>query len=184
MLLLSLQQRSPAGNSTPCPRRTLPLVSSCCSTVPFSHPPPLQAGKLPVFFKPCLGIIFFFPDFFLFFFWRIIASQCYVGFYYTMKWINCMYTYIPSFLDLPPNPPPHPQAISEHRAELPVLYSSFPLAVSFTHGSVYMSLPIHPMLPIPYHTPCPHVHAPHLHLCSCPRTRFVCMILLDSTYMH
>ena len=50
-----------------------------------------------------------------------------------------MYTYIPSFLDLPPSPPSHPQVITEPRAELPVLYSSFPLAVSFTQGSVYVT---------------------------------------------
>ena len=30
--------------------------------------------------------------------------------------------------------------ITEHRAELPVLYSSFPLASYFTHGSVYVSV--------------------------------------------
>ena len=30
--------------------------------------------------------------------------------------------------------------ITEHRAKLPVLYGNFPLAVYFTHGSVYMSV--------------------------------------------
>ena len=79
-----------------------------------------------------------------------------------MKWINCMYTYIPSFLDLPPNSPPHPQAITEHRAELPVLYSSFPLSVSFTHGSVYMSLPFISCSPSPT---IPRVHM--FMLCIC-----------------
>ena len=44
--------------------------------------------------------------------------------------------------------------ITEHKAELPVLYSRFPPAVYFTHGSVYMSIlpfqfvpPSSPLLP-------------------------------------
>ena len=39
-----------------------------------------------------------------------------------------MYTYIPSCLSLPPSPIPPLKGITEHRAELPVPYSSFPLA--------------------------------------------------------
>ena len=66
-----------------------------------------------------------------------------------------MYTHIPSPLILPPTPPIQPfQIITEHKAELPVLYSRFPLAVCFTHGSVYMSIllsqfvpPSSPLLP-------------------------------------
>ena len=50
-----------------------------------------------------------------------------------------MDTYTPSLLSLPPFPhlTPH-RLITEHGGELPVLYSSFPLAICFTHGSVYM----------------------------------------------
>ena len=40
----------------------------------------------------------------------------------------------------PPTPIPPLQVITEHQAELPVLYISFPLAISFTHGSVYVSV--------------------------------------------
>ena len=36
-------------------------------------------------------------------------------------------------------PSPHPSVITELQAEVPVLYSSFSLAVCYTHGSVYMS---------------------------------------------
>ena len=43
-------------------------------------------------------------------------------------WINSMYTPIPSLLSLPASHP-IPTLITEHRAELPVLYSSFPLSV-------------------------------------------------------
>ena len=50
-----------------------------------------------------------------------------------------MYTYTPFFLSLPPPPTPsHPSRfITEHQAELPVLYSSFPLTIYFAHGSDY-----------------------------------------------
>ena len=39
----------------------------------------------------------------------------------------------------PPSHHPHPmQVITEHRAELPKLHSSFPPALHFTRGNVYM----------------------------------------------
>ena len=39
--------------------------------------------------------------------WRIIGLQCCVAFCYT-TWISHGYTYVPSFLDLPPTPNPIP----------------------------------------------------------------------------
>ena len=56
-----------------------------------------------------------------------------------------MYTYVSSswsFLPRPPHPHATPLVIMEHQAELPVLHRSFPLAFYFTHGSVYMSMPL------------------------------------------
>ena len=70
----------------------------------------------------------------LFFYWHVIISQCCIGFWCTMKWISSMYTYIPSLLIPPPSPIPSLQVITEHWDELPVLHSSFPLAVCFTRG--------------------------------------------------
>ena len=40
---------------------------------------------------------------------------------------------------LPHAPPPPAPGVTENQAGLPVLYSSFPLAGYFTHGSVYVS---------------------------------------------
>ena len=52
------------------------------------------------------------------------------------------------------------QVITEHRTELPVLYSRFLLALYFTHGSVYMSIPISQFILL-----IPHVHKSILYIC-------------------
>ena len=65
----------------------------------------------------------------------------------------CIHISPPSWTSLPPHTPPIPptQVKTEHGAELPALYSRLPLAICFTHGSVYMSIPI-PQF-IPHHLP-------------------------------
>ena len=54
------------------------------------------------------------------------------------------------------------QVLTEHRAELPMLYSNFPLVIYFTHGGAHSSvcLPIHPN-PLPSL----HVHSSILSVC-------------------
>ena len=85
-----------------------------------------------------------------------------------------IYCHIPSLLHLPPTLPiPLLQVVTKHRADLPVLYSCFPLAIYFTFGSVYMSVLLSHFVPAYFSpTPCPQVHSQHLHLYSCPAPRF------------
>ena len=53
-----------------------------------------------------------------------------------------IYPHIPQLLRLPPTLPIPPlQVVTKHRADLPVLCGCFPLAIYFTFGSVYMSMP-------------------------------------------
>ena len=68
-----------------------------------------------------------------------------------------------------------------HQAELPVLCSSFPLGSYFTHGSIYMSVPISQFIP-PTPAPYPHICSLHLRLYSCPVSRFICAVFLDFAY--
>ena len=96
-----------------------------------------------------------------------------------MKWISHMYTYTPS-LDLPPTPlPSRPSRSSqlEHLTGLPVPYGRFPRAISFTPGSVSMSILIsqssHSFLPLL-----------HSHVCSLHQSSFFhwalhCFVLIS-----
>ena len=63
---------------------------------------------------------------------------------------NQLHAYVyPLPMSLPPHPTPLLQAITEHRAELPVLQGSLSLAVCFTHDSVHKSVNCagHPLSP-------------------------------------
>ena len=115
------------------------------------------------------------------FYWNIIALQCF-SFCWTMKWISYMYTYMSSLLDVPPTPHPIPptQVITEHWAELPMLYSRFPLSDTWSCIQVNPNLPISPTLPFPS---CSHCSL-CLHQYFCLGNWFICTVLLDSTYMH
>ena len=120
----------------------------------------------------------------LFFNWSIIALQFCVLVSSLQRSESgiCIHIPLPSSLlgfpltHTPPRIPPI-WVPTEHQAELRVLYRSFPPAVCFTHGSVFMFILIFPF------RPCPHVHSLHLHLYSCPADRFIHTIFLDSTYM-
>ena len=65
----------------------------------------------------------------------------------TTPWIGyCKHIYPLSWTSLPPSPPPA-QVITEQRAQLAVLCGSFPLAVYFTHGRVYILVLLSQVLP-------------------------------------
>ena len=98
----------------------------------------------------------------------------------------CIYPHISSLLCLPPILPIPPlQVVTKHGADLPVLCSCFPLAICFTFGSVYMSMPLSHFVPAyASPSPCPQVHSLHLCLYSCPATRFISTVFLDSIYVH
>ena len=85
---------------------------------------------------PLISLYFYF----FIFNWRIIALQSCVGFCHTTKQIRHKYTSFPPWASLPSSS--HPIPLGHHRAGagLSVLYSSFPLAIYFTHNSVYLSI--------------------------------------------
>ena len=93
--------------------------------------------------------------FFSFLNWRIIASQCCLGFCCTTTQISHKYTYIPSFLHLPPTSSHLTLLITELWAELPRLCSIIILAISFTHNNVHVSRLFSQFIPP---SPCATVH--------------------------
>ena len=100
-----------------------------------------------------------------------------------------MYLHISSLLRLPPTLPIPPlQVDTKHRADFPVLCGCFPLAIYFTFGSVYMSMPLSHFVPAyPSPSPYPQVHS-LVGLCLYSRltTRFFMTFFfspLDSIYV-
>ena len=106
--------------------------------------------------------------------------------------VNQLYIYIypriSSLLCFPPTlriPPL--QVATKHLVYLPVLCSCFPLAIYFTFGTVYMSMPLSHFAPAyPSQSLCPQVHSLCLRLYSCPAPGFfrtIFFFFLDSIYM-
>ena len=97
------------------------------------------------------------------FYWCIIALHC--CFCYITQSESCRYVYLHP---LPPEPPshlsPHPTLSieAERRVRLPVLYSTFPLAIYFIHDRVYMSMLLSQFIP-PSPSSC--VHMSILYIC-------------------
>ena len=73
----------------------------------------------------------------------------------------------PSWTSLPPTPS-HSSRSSEHGAELLMLYSSFPLVTCFTHGRVYMAVPLSQFVPASPSPNCTHKSILCLPLHCCP----------------
>ena len=110
-------------------------------------------------------------------YWSIIALQWCVSLCFITKWISYTHTYIhispPSCVSNPTLPIPLLSVVTKHQADFPVLCGCFPLAIYFTFGSVYTSMPLSHFVPAyPSPSPCPQVHSLCLHLYSCPAPRF------------
>ena len=74
--------------------------------------------------------------------------------------VNQLYIYkTPSFLDSLPT-----QDTTEHWVESPVPHSRFSLVICFIRSSVYMSIPISQLIPLPF-SPSWYLYACSLHLC-------------------
>ena len=97
-----------------------------------------------------------------------------------------IYPYISSLLRFPSTFPISPlQVVTKHRADLPVLCGCFPLAIYYTFGSVYMSMPLSHFIPAyPSHSPCPQVHSLHLCLYICPAPRFFRTIFFFFRFLY
>ena len=97
------------------------------------------------------------------------------------------YPHISSLLHLPATLPIPPlQVDTKQQADLPVLCSCFLLAIYFTFGSVYMSMPLSHFIPAyPCPSLCPQVHSLRLSLfLSCPQVlQNHFFFVLDSIYM-
>ena len=87
-----------------------------------------------------------------------------------------IYPHISSLLHLPPSHSPYPTPLGGHKepSYLPVLCGCFLLAIYFTLGSVYLSMPLsYFILAYPSPSPCPQVHSlVGLRLYSCLAPRF------------
>ena len=129
----------------------------------------------------CLNHCSFYVSFFFSFLTSLLEYNCFTMLHQFLLYnkVNQLYVYIyphiPSLLGLPPIIPIPPlQVVTKHRADLPVLCGCFPLAIYFTCGSVYMSMPLSHIVPAyPSPSPCPQVHSLHLCLYSCPAPRFL-----------
>ena len=128
----------------------------------------------PFFFESC-SITFIYLFTFNIFEYNCFTIVCQFLLYNKVNQLYIyIYPYISFLLRLPPTLPIPPlQGVTKHRADLPVPCGCFPLAICFTFDSVYMSMPLSHFVPAyPSHSLCPQVHSLHLHLYSCPATRF------------
>ena len=102
----------------------------------------------------------------------VLEYSCFTMLYNKVNQLY-IYIYVPLPLMVLPSTPLscHPSR-SPESTKLSSLYIRFLLAVYFTHGSVYMSIPIFQFIP----PSCPHMCSLCLHLYSCSANRFICTI--------
>ena len=90
---------------------------------------------------------------YLFFNWRIITLQNCVCFCQTSTWISHRYTFVPSFLNLPPTP------LGCYRTQVwvPWVVQQIPIGSLISYGNIsfHVTFSVHPTLSF---LPNPHVH--------------------------
>jgi len=180
--------------------QTSPMLSAQ-SVQPYVSPSSVcRCGKSRLHHKPWMNylwIALYFTVIVFFFlkhlYWGIIALQWCVSFCFITKWISYTYTYVPiclpSCVSLPPTLPIPPlQAVTKHRANIPVPCGCFPLAIYLTtFVSVYMSMTLsRPVKAHPSPSPYPQVRSPvglRLYSCLTPRFFMTFFFPLNSIYM-
>ena len=88
-------------------------------------------------------------------------------------------------VNLPPTTPSHPSRSQVSTKLSSCVLQQLPTSCLFyTWQCIYLrpTLPVHPTLPFP--TLCPHICSLCLCLYSCLGNRFICIIFLDSIYIH
>ena len=138
----SLQPDGLQHTRVPCPPLFPELCSNSCPLSRWCHPT-ISSSVVP--FSPCLQS---FPASGSFPMSRLFASggQSTGASASASVLPECVYILLLLSLH---STIPSLQLVAEHRAELPVLYSSFPLAIYFTHGSAYMSMLPSQFIPTP-----------------------------------
>ena len=99
----------------------------------------VHSGLLPIFKSRCF--------FCFFFYWRIMLYNIVVVSAIHQCKSVMIILYICSLLSHPPLLIPALSVVTEHAAGLPVLHSSFPLAVCFRHNGAYVSMLLSQLVP-------------------------------------
>ena len=89
-------------------------------------------------------------------------------------------------LDLPPTAHPFPpfQVVIDYQTELPVLNSSFPLAIYFTYGNIYVSMLLSQFIPLSPFFSVSKIYSLCLCLYSCPAKRFISIIFFFRFHIY
>ena len=97
----------------------------------------------------------------------------------------CIHMPTPSWNSFPPPTPSYPSRLSHSTGfELPVSFSKLPLAICFTYGNAYVSMPLSQFIPPLLPSLCTQVFSLCLHLHCCPANRFISTIFLDWMYIY
>ena len=128
-----------------------------------------------------------------FFLTSLLAYNCFtmVCQFQLYNKLNQLYIYIYLHISslLSPSHPPYSVLLggTKHRADVSVLCGCFPLAIYFTFGSIYKSMPLSHFVPaFPSPSLCPQDNSLHLRLYCSPAHMFLrtFFFFLDSIYIY